>query len=94
MTEMITLLSIVLSLVIAGCAGVQVRRCWRRRSSATLVMDAAREGNAEIVRELIAHGADVNAKDTLGWTTTALTLAARNGHAEVVRELESAGAKD
>jgi ankyrin repeat protein len=46
----------------------------------------------EKVRELIAHGAEVNAKDKSG--ETALMMATRWEHAEVVRELKRAGAKE
>jgi len=54
-------------------------------------MMAANSGSPEITKELLQHGADVNAKDEDG--TTALTLAAHTGSAEVGRVLLSAGAK-
>jgi len=79
MTKMIRLLSILLCLVIAGCAGDSP------------LMVAAYEGKAEKVRELIAHGADVNAKGKNG--ETALMIATRKGHAEVVRELHARARK-
>ncbi len=60
----------------------------------TPLMRAAKAGNAEKVKALIAAGAKVN--DVIGGhydRDTALTLAAREGHAEVVRLLLDAGAK-
>ncbi|MBA3014837.1 MAG: ankyrin repeat domain-containing protein [Proteobacteria bacterium] len=57
----------------------------------TPLMVAAGEGNAELVKELLDKGADVNAKtDTLG--RTAMIIAARYGQSEVVDILLRAGA--
>lgn len=52
---------------------------------------ASAEGHVEIVRALIARGADVNAEDFAGWT--ALHAAARNGHKEIVSVLLERGAR-
>lgn len=49
---------------------------------------AAVEGDPEIVRELLAHGANVNA----AWSGSALTEAVNRGHFEIVDLLCSAGA--
>jgi len=54
------------------------------------LMDAARTGNAEKVKALIAAGADVNAKGEAG--ETALMGAASEGNAEAVKALLAAGA--
>jgi hypothetical protein len=54
------------------------------------LVSAAREGEAESVRALLRHGAQVNAKDDSG--ATALLAAASNGHGETVQLLISAGA--
>jgi len=60
-------------------------------SSATIpLIRAAAEGDAEVVRDLLASGADVNACTPKGETT--LMRAAFFGHADVVRVLLSAGA--
>jgi len=60
-----------------------------------ILMDAARTGNAEVVRMLLAHdnktGADANARESsLG--ETALTWAAAENHPEAVRALIEHGA--
>ena len=51
----------------------------------------AREGNRPLVEELLAKGAEVNAKDILG--RTPLYSAAQNGHDEVEALLRKHGAK-
>jgi serine/threonine-protein phosphatase 6 regulatory ankyrin repeat subunit B len=53
--------------------------------------DAARNGELERVRELIADGADVDEQDKSGWT--ALMRAAADGYAAVVEALLQAGAQ-
>jgi ankyrin repeat protein len=54
-------------------------------------MTAARTGRVEAVRELLSHGADVNAKDPKRGQT-ALMWAAAEGNVEVIQELLKAGA--
>ena len=57
----------------------------------TVLMTAARTGNAAAVRVLLDHGAEVDARETqLG--ETALMWAASENHAEVVSLLVSRGA--
>jgi ankyrin repeat protein len=51
---------------------------------------AVRRGDAQVVRELVTAGADVNARDRYG--QTGLMLAAHAGHADVVDVLIDAGA--
>jgi ankyrin repeat protein len=51
----------------------------------TPMMEAARCGNTEIVRELLRHRADVSLANGMGQTP--MWLAVRNGHAETVRTL-------
>jgi ankyrin repeat protein len=53
-------------------------------------MEAAGEGHTHIVQALLAHGADVNAKNKFG--CTALMMAAVEGHADIVQALLSQGA--
>lgn len=52
--------------------------------------EAARQGDVQQVRELLAAGVDVNARTEYG--ATALSYAADRGHVEVVRALLEAGA--
>jgi len=56
----------------------------------TALMFAASEGNTDICKLLINHGADVNAKNNYGWT--ALTVATDNGKREIIDLLLSKGA--
>ena len=56
----------------------------------TLLMCAALEGHAEAVKQLLARGADVNAKDSEG--RTALMFAVINLHRDAVLELLKHGA--
>ncbi len=55
------------------------------------LMEAARGGQTERVRELLEAGADVNAK--IEGNVTALMFAASEGHADTVRTLLEAGAE-
>jgi len=48
-------------------------------------------GHREVVRQLLAAGADVNVKDEKG--ATALILASVQGHREIAEMLRKAGAK-
>jgi uncharacterized protein len=57
----------------------------------TALMWAAAVGDEEIIRMLLAHGADVNAKDDSG--NTVLDYADRHGHKKVMPLLRRAGAK-
>src|SRR6266480_1931544 len=47
----------------------------------TPLMRAAYRGHVDVVKELLAYGADPNARNAFG--NTAATLAARNGHSKV-----------
>ena len=53
------------------------------------IHDAAAKGNIEAVKQHLAAGTDVNAKDS-GWTP--LIVAANNGHKEIVELLIAKGA--
>jgi ankyrin repeat protein len=57
----------------------------------TAVMTAARTGSAEVMKLLLAHGGDVNARETVRGQT-ALMWAASERHADVVRLLIEKGA--
>ena len=54
------------------------------------IHEAARTGNIEAVKQHIAAGADVNAKNDWGWTP--LTYAAINDHEEIAELLIAKGA--
>lgn len=51
----------------------------------TALIYAASRGRADFVRELLKHGADVNAEDNDNWTP--LLCACKDGHTDVVNEL-------
>lgn len=55
----------------------------------TALIVAARLGHVEIVKTLLAHGAEVNAEDDYG--QTALYFAKKNSRARIVEILEAAG---
>jgi cytohesin len=56
----------------------------------TALIDAAADGNIEVVKQLLAAGANVNAKNK--WGGTPLHWAARGGHKEIVELLIAKGA--
>lgn len=56
------------------------------RYGATALFKAAERGHTEIVKLLLARGADVSVKDTF-YNATAMTWALSNGHVETVRAL-------
>jgi len=60
------------------------------RNGLTDLMKSAGEGDSRRVKELIAYGANVNARSNLG--STALMYAAKNGHIEIASVLLEAGA--
>ena len=54
------------------------------------LINAARDGNTETVKALLAKGADVNAKDSLGYS--ALFCAAKGSHVDTLQALADEGA--
>ncbi len=54
------------------------------------LLDGARDGALQKVRDLLANSADVNAQDSKGWTP--LMFAASSAHTELVKLLLEAGA--
>ena len=63
----------------------------RDRYGQTRLMEAARTGDLDAVRQLIAGGAELN--HTAKYGLSALMLAVLNGHADVVQALARAGAQ-
>jgi ankyrin repeat protein len=81
-------------ILITTIAAVVLVGCGPKAPDISL-FDAAMKGNIEAVKQHLAAGADVNAKDpvtygTLGWTP--LHVAAINGHKEAVELLIAKGA--
>ncbi|KAK3385537.1 ankyrin repeat-containing domain protein [Podospora didyma] len=65
----------------------------KRPGAESALQVAARKGYIGIVRTLLAHGADVNARRNIFWGGgTALELAALNGHLDIVQLLLKSGA--
>lgn len=56
------------------------------------IIEASLCSNLEVVKALIAAGADVNVKDEDGWT--ALYEASRGGYLEIAEYLKQNGAKE
>jgi hypothetical protein len=73
------LLAVILTIFTAGCATIQ-----------NGFINAAFDGKTDTVKTLVAAGADVNAKDSIGYT--ALIYASTKGHTETVNVLLTAGA--
>lgn len=59
----------------------------------TVLQTAARNGNVEVVRVLLAHGADTEVRNPFDGHTV-LGMAKANGHVEVVRLLRDDGARE
>jgi len=62
----------------------------KEKTDIPLLIQAAQDGNLPAVQTLLEEGADVNAKDTYGFT--ALMTAAQKGHTEIVKLLLEKGA--
>src|SRR5437867_12012443 len=61
-----------------------------REYGTTALLYAAQKGNPEVVKILLDHGADVNAKETLSGMTPVM-FAAFKGHTTIVRMLLERG---
>lgn len=66
--------------------------CSEANSNLLNLLDAARIGDVDIVRHLLAEGTDPNGRDILSGYT-ALYYAATSGHLEIVKTLVESGAK-
>ena len=54
-------------------------------------MDASQKGHVDVVKLLLANGADAKAKNRGGWT--ALKYASKDGHGDVVKLLQDSVGK-
>ena len=75
------LITTIAAVVLVGCGNPEADRALRK---------AANEGNIEAVKQHLADGADVHAKDKHGWTP--LHYAACDGHKEIAELLIAKGA--
>jgi ankyrin repeat protein len=76
----------ILILPLAGCSSSQ-RVKWHSQE----LIQASRKGDAHKVEKLIEAGADINAKDSAGWTP--YLAASTEGNWDVMRILENHGCK-
>ncbi|HUV65128.1 MAG TPA: ankyrin repeat domain-containing protein [Sedimentisphaerales bacterium] len=74
------------SLISAGCSDNG------KSKEAARLIQAAKDGDVQAVKALLAGGANVNIKDDNG--RVPLMWAAYNGHTSIVQLLEEAGAKE
>ena len=75
------LLTTIAAVVLVGCATTQSPEPTTIKAPDISILDAAAVGNIEAVKQHLAAGADVNAKDIDGWTP--LRFAAEQGHNEI-----------
>ena len=87
--NMKTLLTTIAAVVLVGCATTQSPEPPTAKAPDISILDAAEKGNIEAVKQHLAAGADVNAKDR-GWTP--LLKAAWHGHKEIAELLIAEGA--
>ena len=79
-------------MLLVGCATTQSPEPPTAKVPDISIYEAAREGNIEAVKQHIAAGTDVNAKDdALEWTP--LFMAAGKGHKEIAELLLANGAE-
>ena len=83
------LVSIVAAVVLVGCGQSQPTKPQTTKAPDISILDAADRGNIEAVKQNLAAGADVNAKDGIG--RTPLHVTAWFGHKELTELLLAKG---
>ena len=83
------LITTIAAVLLVGCATTQSPEPPTAKAPDISILDAAEKGNIEAVKQHLADGADVNAKDR-GWTP--LHYAAIRGHKEIAELLIAKGA--
>ena len=84
------LLTTIAAVLLVGCATTQSPEPPTAKAPDISINQAIFDGNIEAVKQHLAAGTDVNAKDDNGWTP--LHLAAENGRKEIAELLISKSA--
>ena len=84
------LLTTIAAVLVVGCATTQSPEPPTGKAPDISIVDAAKEGNIEAVKQHLTAGADVNAKTENEWTP--LHEAARSGRKEIAELLIDKGA--
>ena len=84
------LLTTIAAMLVVGCATTQQPEPPTAKAPDISIHDAAVDGNIEAVKQHLAAGTDVNAKDEEGWTP--LHIAAIRGNKEIAELLIAEGA--
>ena len=85
------LLTAIAAVLLAGCGEAQPPEPPKSKAPDISIHDAADSGNIEVVKQHLAAGTDVNAKDD-SFGGTPLHYAAMEGHMEIVELLITKGA--
>ena len=85
------LLTTIAAVLVVGCATTQSPEPPTGKAPDISIVDAAKEGNIEAVKQHLAAGADVNAKTESGWTP--LHVATSRGDKEIAELLIAEGAE-
>ena len=85
------LLTTIAAVVLVGCCTTQSPEPQTAKVPDISIVDAAKEGNIETVKQHLTAGADVNAKTESGWTP--LHEAARSARKEIGELLIAKGAE-
>ena len=86
------LLTTIAAVMVVGCATTQQPEPPTAEALDISIHEAAEEGNIEAVKQHLAAGTDVNAKDTRRGYVTPLHCAAIHDHKEIVELLIANGA--
>ena len=84
------LLTTIAAVLLVGCATTQSPEPQTAKAPDILIIEAVRKGNIEAVKQHLAAGSDVNAKDDSGWTP--LHWAASKVHNKIAKLLIEEGA--